>query len=160
MVVIFSPELTDFFILTWLAKSPQKSPETVECYLTSTNHVRRSKCNGIEVHIRRVINSLPNFIECNDVFDARIISLKHQYPVKQLEYGIDLCRISETDGTTLHISTENHMLITYIVAFVLDLIQKRRVCFTSARPSQLVTDQWWNVSQYYKPTHFHVFAYN
>ena len=50
--------------------------------LTSTNHVSRSKCNGIEVHIRRVINSVPNFIECNDVFDARIISLKHQYPVE------------------------------------------------------------------------------
>ena len=55
--------------------------------LTSTNHVSRSKCNGIEVHIRRVINSVPNFIEYNDVFDARIISLKHQYPVEQLEYG-------------------------------------------------------------------------
>lgn len=55
--------------------------------LTSTNHVSRSKCNGIEVHIRRVINSVPNFIECNDVFDARIISLKHQYPVEHLEYG-------------------------------------------------------------------------
>ena len=50
--------------------------------LISTNHVNRSKCNGIEVHIRRVINSVPNFIECNDVFDARIISLKHQYSVE------------------------------------------------------------------------------
>ena len=40
------------------------------------------QCNGIEVHIRRVINSVPNFIECNNVFDARIISLKHQYPME------------------------------------------------------------------------------
>ena len=55
--------------------------------LTSTNHVSQSKCNGIEVNNRRVINSVPNFIECNDDFDARIISLKHQYPVEQLEYG-------------------------------------------------------------------------
>ena len=44
---------------------------------TSTNHVSRSKCNSIEVHIRRVINSVPNFIECNDIFDTLIISLKH-----------------------------------------------------------------------------------
>ena len=40
--------------------------------------------------------------------------------LKQLEYGI--CRISETDGKILNISTENHMLITYIVTFVYDLI--------------------------------------
>ena len=51
--------------------------------LTSTSHVSRSKCNGIEIPIRRVINSEPNFIE----FYARNISLKHQYPVEQLEYG-------------------------------------------------------------------------
>ena len=50
--------------------------------LTLTNHVSWLKCNGIEVHIRRVINCVPNFIECNDVFDARVISLKHQYPVE------------------------------------------------------------------------------
>ena len=49
--------------------------------LTSTNHVSRSKCNGIEVHIRLVINSVRNLIECNDVFDAWIISFKHQYPL-------------------------------------------------------------------------------
>ena len=109
--------------------------------LTTTNPVSRSKCNGVEVHIRQIINSVPNFIECNDVFDARIISLKHQYPVEQLEYG------NYVEFKTLHISTENHMLITYVVAFVHDLIQKCRTSFTSARPSQLVTDQWLNVSQ-------------
>ena len=48
--------------------------------LTSTNNVSRS--NGIEVPIRRVINSVPHFIE----FDARIISLKHQYPVEHVEF--------------------------------------------------------------------------
>ena len=50
--------------------------------LTTTNRVSRSKCTGIEVHIRRVINSVPNFIECNDDFDARIISLKRHIPVE------------------------------------------------------------------------------
>ena len=81
---------------------------------------------------------MPNFIECNDVFDALIISLKYQYPVEQLEYG----NYVETDGKSLHIATENHMLITYVVAFVhgQHLIQKCRICFTSALPSQLVTD--------------------
>ena len=54
---------------------------------TSTNHVSWSKFNGIDVHIRRDINSVPNVIDRNDVFDARIISLKYQYPVEQLEYG-------------------------------------------------------------------------
>ena len=32
--------------------------------------------------MRRVINSVPNVIECNDVIDARIISLKYKYPVE------------------------------------------------------------------------------
>ena len=58
--------------------------------------------------------------------------------LKQLEYGIDVCRISETDVKILLISTENHMLIAYSVAFVHDLIQKCRICFTS----KLVTDQF------------------
>ena len=86
---------------------------------TATNHVSRSKCNGIKVHICRVINFLSNFIECNDVFDAQIISLKHQYPVEQLEYGN---YVEKTIGKPCTFQRKNHMLITYFVACDLSVI--------------------------------------
>ena len=110
----------------------------------TTNHVSRSKCNVIEVHIHRVINSVPNFIECNDVFDARIISLKHHYPVEGFAKTIGIWYMSNFRNrweNPAHFNGKSHAYNVF-VAFNYDLIiQKCRICFTSARPSHLVSDQ-------------------